>query len=73
LSNYFISLYEQLEDFIIGDFSRRVSKAGTVTDMAEWQIIRAELFGMSEKALEKKISSVLNITLKEVDKLFEAI
>ncbi|HBE9358413.1 TPA: phage minor capsid protein [Clostridioides difficile] len=73
LSNYFISLYEQLEDFIIGDFSRRVSKAGTVTDMAEWQIIRAELFGMSEKALKKKISSVLNITLKEVDKLFEEI
>ncbi|HGM3508434.1 TPA: phage minor capsid protein [Clostridioides difficile] len=73
LSNYFISLYEQLEDFIIGDFARRVGKAGTVTDMAEWQIVRAELFGMSEKALKKKISSVLNITLKEVDKLFEEI
>lgn len=66
-----VDLYQQLEDFIIADFSRRVAKAGTITDTAKWQMERAEEFGMAEQTLKKKIAETLNISKKEIDDLFK--
>lgn len=66
-----VDLYQELEDFIIADFSRRVAKAGTITDTAKWQIERAEEFGMAEQTLKKKIAETLNLSEKEIDDLFK--
>lgn len=66
-----VKLYEELETFIIQDISRRIAKVGQISDTAQWQYIRAQEFGMAEETLKKKIAATLNLTLAEVDKLFE--
>lgn len=66
-----IQTYQELEDFIIQDFARRVAKTGTITDTAQWQAIRAQELGMSIEAIKQKVAEILNISYQEVDKLFE--
>ena len=66
-----IKLYQELEDFIIEDICRRIAKVGKITDTAEWQIIRAQEWGMAQKTIKKKIASTLNKSEEEIDKLFE--
>ena len=65
------NIYQQLENFIIEDISRRVAKVGKITETAEWQATRAQEFGMSLETLEKKIAEILNLSFDEVEDLFE--
>lgn len=65
-----VALYQELEDFIIEDFSRRLAKVGNITDTGKWQIMRAKEFGISNETLKKKIAEVSNLSDKEIDKLF---
>ncbi|MCC0752618.1 phage minor capsid protein [Clostridioides sp. ZZV13-5731] len=71
IPKYFISLFQSLEDFIIADIARRIAKAGNITDMAEWQLMRAEETGMADKVIKKKISEILGISFDAVEMLFE--
>ena len=66
-----VNIYRDLEDFIIEDISRRIAKAGTITDTAKWQIERAKEFGMAQETLKKKIKETLKLSDKEIDKLFK--
>ena len=66
-----VKLYQDLEDFIIADFARRVKKAGEITTTAKWQIVRAKEIGLSLTSIKKKIKEILKITDKELDKLFK--
>lgn len=66
-----VKLYEELETFIIQDISRRIAEVGQISDTAQWQYIRSQEFGMAEETLKKEIAATLNLTLAEVDKLFE--
>ena len=66
-----VNIYRDLEDWIIEDISRRIAKAGTITDTATWQIERAKEFGMAQETLKKKIKETLKLSDKEIDKLFK--
>lgn len=70
LPNSVVSIYQELEDFIIKDIARRINKAGKITDTAKWQLERATEFGMAKETLEKKIAEILNKSQKEIEKLF---
>ena len=65
-----IKIYQELEDFIIEDISRRIAKAGKVTDAAAWQLQRAKEFGMADKELKEHIAKTLNKSYKEINSLF---
>lgn len=66
-----VNIYQELEDWIIEDISRRIAKAGTFTDTAKWQIERAREFGMAEETLKKKIKETLKLSDKAINKLFK--
>ncbi|WP_018592612.1 phage minor capsid protein [Terrisporobacter glycolicus] len=69
--DYIVKLYQELEDFIIEDISRRIAKAGKITSTAEWQYIKAQEIGLSEREIKKKIKEMLKKSDKEIDKLFK--
>lgn len=66
-----VNIYQDLEDWIIEDVSRRIAKVGKITDTAEWQLIRAQEFGMAQETLKKKIKDTTKLTNAEIDKLFK--
>lgn len=68
---HIVKIYEELEDFIIKDICRRISKAGKVTATAERQIYRAREIGIYTEVLKKKIAETLNKSIEEVDKIFK--
>ncbi|MBY2217720.1 phage minor capsid protein, partial [Clostridioides difficile] len=71
IPKYFVNLFQSLEDFVIADIARRIAKAGSITEMAEWQLIRAEEIGMADKVIRMKIAEILGISFDAIDKLFE--
>lgn len=70
IPNGLIALYQELEDFILKDFSRRLIKAGDITDTAKWQALRANEVGVSIESIKKEIERVTDLTNKEIDNLF---
>jgi len=65
-----IKKYRKLEDYILEDISRRIAKAGTITDTAEWQIIRLKELGEANDVIKNKIAEITKLSEKEVDSLF---
>ena len=51
-----VKLWQQVEDDILRDIGRRISKAGDLTDGAEWQLWRLE----QTKALSKDVTKILS-------------
>lgn len=66
-----VNIYQELEDFIIEDISRRIAKAGTITDTAKWQAMRAQEIGLSMDNIKAKVKETLKLSDKEVDRLFK--
>lgn len=60
-----VKLYRDLEEFIIDDIARRISKAGEVTSTAKWQLERAKDLSMDN--IEKEIERVLGLANEEVE------
>ena len=54
-----VKLYRDLEEFIIDDIARRISKAGEVTSTAKWQLERAKDLSMDN--IEKEILRYLSM------------
>lgn len=71
IPNNIVSIYQDLEDWIIEDISRRIAKAGTITDTAKWQLERSKEFGMAEATLKEKIKETLKLSNKAIDKIFQ--
>lgn len=67
----FVELYGELADFILGDISRRIAKAGAITDTAQWQIIRLKELGLSTKEIRQKITEINRMTLREINAAFQ--
>ncbi|WP_338631518.1 phage minor capsid protein [Clostridium baratii] len=65
----FVLLYQELEDFIIEDISRRMAKAGKVTDTAKWQAIKAKEIGIALEDIKKKIKEINNISESDLKEL----
>ncbi|QCT70837.1 phage minor capsid protein [Eubacterium maltosivorans] len=64
-------LFQDLEDFIIQDFVRRITSAGTMTETAKWQARRAKEMGLSTEAIRKAVQTALQVSDKQLDYLFE--
>lgn len=64
-----VKLYRDLEEFIIDDIARRISKAGEVTSTAKWQLERAKDLSMDN--IEKEIERVLGLANEELENIFK--
>lgn len=69
--DYIVELFEQYDAFVVEDFSRRVAKAGKVTETAEWQAIRASEMGLSMDELTRRSSELMNITQEQLKSMYQ--
>ncbi len=63
-------LTQRLEKTILDDICRRIAKAGTVTNTAEWQILRLKEMGEANDVIEKAVSDYTKLSAEEVRQLF---
>lgn len=73
IPDYFVGLYQDLEAFVIKDFAKRVGKAGSITDTAEWMAIRAAEIGISLSDIEKEIKRVSELSQSEIDTMMKGV
>lgn len=71
IADHLTGLFQDLEAFIIQDFVQRVTTAGTITETARYQLIKAEQMGLSTQAIKEALQQALNISNEEIDHLFK--
>lgn len=69
--DYIVELFEQYDAFVVADFSRRVAKAASVTETAEWQAIRAQEMGLAMDELTERSAELLNISQDELKSMYQ--
>lgn len=62
-------LTEQLEKELIEDISRRIAKAGEITDTAAYQLLRLKELGASSDYLEKLIADYTQLSGQQVQQM----
>ena len=62
-------LFQDLEDEILADISRRIAKTGKITDTAQWQIERLSAVLSTDEKIKKAISNVNKKAQKEIEKM----
>lgn len=62
LSDAALAMTQPCIDELIKDISKRVQKAGAITDTAEYQIYRAQALGEGKKAIEQAVSKQIGIS-----------
>ncbi len=67
----FVKLFQELEDFIISDISRRIAKVGSLTDSAKLQVIRANEIGISIDLIKEKLEEILKISDEKLEDIFK--
>ncbi|WP_283706903.1 phage minor capsid protein [Clostridium perfringens] len=68
----FVKLFQELEDFIISDISRRIAKVGSLTDSAKLQVIRANEIGISIDSIKEKVEEILKISDEKLEEIFKS-
>lgn len=63
-------LTQKLEKTILDDICRRIAKAGTITDTAEWQMMRLKEMGYANEVIEKAIADYTKMSEAEIRQLF---
>lgn len=63
-------LTQKLEKTILDDICRRIAKAGTITDTAEWQMLRLKEMGYANEVIEKAIADYTKMSEAEIRQLF---
>jgi hypothetical protein len=63
-------LTQKLEKTILDDICRRIAKAGTVTDTAQWQMLRLKEMGYANDIIEQAVSDYTKKSAAEVQQLF---
>ncbi|MBU5481725.1 phage minor capsid protein [Blautia sp. MSJ-19] len=66
-----LSLYQELEDFILTDISRRLLQAGSMTATADRLIWRLTQMGESRAAIEQKLQSLTKLSQQELRKVLQ--
>lgn len=66
-----LALTEPMIDELIKDISRRIRKAGAITDTAEYQIYRAQALGASKKEVGRRVAEQLTVQEEVISSLFE--
>lgn len=67
-----LSLYQELEDFILTDISRRLLQAGGMTATADRLIWRLTQMGESRAAIEQKLQSLTKLSQQELRKVLQS-
>lgn len=70
IPEHFVQLYQELEDFIISDIARRISKVGNLTDSAKLETIRANEIGISLNLIKEKIKELTDMTEEKINEIF---
>lgn len=63
------NLFQDLEDEILADISRRIAKTGKITDTAQWQIDRLGAILSTDEKIKKAISNTDKQAQKEIEKM----
>lgn len=63
-------LTRAFEETVLEDISRRIAKAGSITDTAEWQLIRLKEMGYASDFLEKAAADYTAKSQEEIGQLF---
>ena len=66
-----MQITDPMTDFLLRDIARRVAEAGQITSTAEYQIWKIQELGKSQKEVKKKLVELLNVSLDEIDEIFE--
>lgn len=66
-----LSLYQELENFILRDITRRLLSAGEMTATADRLIWKLKQMGESQAAIEKKLQTLTGLTQKELRSLLQ--
>ena len=71
LPDAILNLYRQVEEDILADMARRISKMGTVTVTADWQRWRLEQIQLTRSDITAQLSKLTGLTRQELSRLFE--
>ena len=66
-----VSLFEDLEGFIISDMSRRIAKTGRITDTAAYQAMRAQELGIGIDTINKEVAKTLGVSKETIARIIE--
>lgn len=66
-----LSLYQELENFILRDITRRLLSAGEMTATADRLIWKLQQMGESQAAIEQKLRKLTGLTQKELRSLLQ--
>ncbi len=69
LNDAALALTEPIIEELLKDISRRIKKAGAITDTAEYEIYRAQALGESKKEIAEAIARQLEISEEVIDSL----
>lgn len=70
LPDSMVQLMSELQDEIISDLCRRITKTNMLTSTAEWQLYKANQLTISSREVKRRISQKLKISEKEVKDLY---
>lgn len=71
LNDAALALTEPIIEDLLKDISRRIKKAGAITDTAEYEIYRAQALGESKEAMAEAIARQLQISEEVIDSLLD--
>ena len=71
LNDAALALTEPIIDELLKDISRRIRKAGAITDTAEYEIYRAQALGESRRAIAQAIARQTEINAEVIDALLD--
>lgn len=70
LPDTMVQLMSELQDEIISDLCRRITKTNMLTSTAEWQLVKANQLTLSSREVKRRISQKLKISEKAVKELY---
>ena len=65
-----VNLVQELQEEIISDICRRVSKANFLTPTAEWELYKANQLNLSYKEVNRRIARRLKVRERTVQELY---
>ena len=66
-----LELFRQVEEDILADMARRISKMGAVTETADWQRWRLEQMELTRSDITQRLGKLTGLTQQELRKLFQ--
>lgn len=66
-----VTYYEELQEWIIEEISKRIGRTLKISGTTEYQLARLKELGLFNKDLEKKIAKLSGLTEKEINSIFK--